>query len=159
MADSVRERIMKHLQTTLETITVANGYANTLNLVERCLQRGQSLNPPMAYLLEGSDDTQEGGPLSGNGGLLSRQFDVGIVLLVQQDEDTDAKSASEVMNSLIADVQEALQLDVRRGDLAVNTEETSVSPVQIEEGQPMLSCTVAYRISYRHSRLDPTQAG
>lgn len=155
MADSVRERIMKNLHTALESITVANGFANTLNAVERTLQRGQSTQPPMAYLLEGDDDVTSEAPL----GYLSRQLQVGVVLLVQQDEAVDARSASEVMNSLIADVQRKLQEDERRGNLATLTEESGVSPVQIEEGQPVLSCAVGYRIQYRHSRLDPTVAG
>lgn len=146
---------MKNLQTALEGITVANGCANTLARVERTLQRGQSIQPPMAYLLEGDDDVISEAPL----GYLSRQLQVGIVLLVQQDEEVDARSASEVMNSLVADVQKALQADERRNNLAVLTEETGVSQVQIEEGQPMLSCAVAYRIHYRHSRLDPTVVG
>lgn len=159
MADSVRERIMKNMHAALQTITVANGYASTLNAVERVLQQGQSSQPPMAIVLEGDDDVQSDGPLAGNDGLVSRELHVGVVLIVQQETDIDARSASEVMNSLVADVQRKLQEDYRRGELALNTEETGVSPVQIEDGMPILSCTVAYRISYRHSRLDPTVAG
>lgn len=155
MADSVRERIMKNIQTALEGITVANGYANTLNAVERTLQRGQSSAPPMAYVLEGDDDVIEQAPL----GYLTRHLSVGIVLAVQQDDDIDARSASEVMNSLIADVQKNLQVDPRRNNLAVDTKEAAVSPVQIEEGMPVLSATLAYRIHYRHSLTDPTVAG
>lgn len=153
--DSVRERIMKNMQAALEAITVENGYGNTLNAVERTLQRGQSSLPPMAYLLEGDDDAISEAPL----GLLSRHLSVGVVLVVQQDDEEDARSASEAMNSLIADVQRKLQEDERRGGLAIHTEETGVSPVQIEEGMPVLSATVAYRINYRHQRLDPTIAG
>lgn len=146
---------MKNIQSALEAITVANGYGNTLTAVERTLQRGQSFQPPMAYVLEGDDDVIEEAPL----GLLSRQLSIGVVLIVQQDEEQDARSASEAMNSLIADVQRKMQEDDRRGNLAVLTKEISVSPVQIEEGQPALSATVAYRIDYRHPRLDPTMAG
>lgn len=157
--DSVRERIMKNIQAALEAITVENGYANTLNAVERLLQAGQSSQPPMAYVLEGDDDVEAQGPLAGSFSLISRSLNVGVVLVVQQDGDTDARSASEVMNSLIADVQKKMQEDERRGDLAINTEETGVSPVQIEEGMPVLSSTIAYRVSYRHRRTDPTIAG
>lgn len=155
MADSVRERIMKNIQTTLEAITVANGYANTLNAVERVLQRGQSSQPPMAYVLEGDDDVIAQAPL----GYLSRNLNVGILLVEQQDDAIDARSASEVMSGLIADVQTAMMLDHRRGDLAINTEEVAVSPIQIEEGQPLLMPTIAYRIHYRHLLTDPSVAG
>lgn len=112
----------------------------------------------MAYVLEGDDDASQG-PIFGADSLLSRNLNVGVVLVVQQDEDTDSRSASEAMNSLIADVQKAMQVDYSRGGLAVNTEETSVSAVQIEEGMPVLSSTVAYRITYRHRRTDPTISG
>lgn len=146
---------MKNIQAALQTITVENGYANTLNAVERVLQAGQSSQPPMAYAIEGDDDVISEAPL----GFLSRQLSVGVVLVVQQDDAIDARSASEAVNSLVADVQKKMQEDERRGDLAVNTVETGVSPVQIEEGMPILTATVAYRINYRHSRLDPTMAG
>lgn len=146
---------MKNLQTTLQGITMANGYANTLNAVERVLQQGQSSQPPMAYLLEANDTVTAEAPL----GFLSREMLVGVVLVVQQDEAIDSRSASEVMNSLIADVQRALQVDERRGNLAVLTKETDVSAVQIIEGMPELSATVAYSIHYRHNRLDATVVG
>lgn len=158
MADSVREAIMKQIQSTLQAITIGNGYANTVNAVERLLQRGQSSQPPMAYVLEGEDDASQG-PIFGADSLISRTLSVGVTMIVQQDDDIDARSASEAMNSLIADVQKAMQVDYSRGGLAVNTEEVSVSPVQIDEGLPLLSATVAYRIAYRHRRTDPTIAG
>lgn len=146
---------MKNLQSALQAITVTNGFANTLTAVERTLQRGQSSQPPMAYVLEGEDDVLAEAPL----GLLSRNLHVGVVLLVQQDEESDARSASEVMNSLIADVQKKLQEDVGRGGEAVNTVEDGVSPVQIEEGMPVLSATLAVTVAYRHQRTDPAIAG
>ena len=149
---------MKNLHAALETITVGNGYANTLNRVERVLQRGQSFAPPMAIVLEG-EDTVRTGPLSGPDALLSRELQVGVVLVVQQDDAIDARSASEVMNSLVADVQRKLQEDFRRGDLALNTVEQAVSAIEQQEGQPQLACTIEYSIPYRHSRLDPTLAG
>lgn len=154
MADSVRERIMKNIQAALEGITVGNGYANTLNRVERFLQAGQTYTPPMAVVIEGDDDVIGEQPL----GYVSRNLSVGVVLSVQQDSELDSRSASEVMNSLVADVQKKMQEDYRRGNLAVNTEEVSVSNLDAVEGQPDLSCAVAYRIQYRHALADPTVA-
>lgn len=156
--DSVRERIMNNIQAALEAITVSNGYVNTLNRVERVLQRGQTFAPPMAVLIEG-EDTVRTGPLLGNDALLSRELQVGVVLVVQQDDDVDARSASEVMNSLVADVQKKLQEDYRRGELALDTVERAVSPIEQEDGQPRLVCSIEYMIPYRHRRLDPTLAG
>lgn len=150
---------MKNIQTALAAITVDNGYANTLNVVERVLQQGQSMQPPMAYVAEGDDTVLDGGPLSGANGLTSRQLNVGIRLIVQQDTDIDARSASEVMNLLAADVQRKMQEDYQRGGIAVNTEEVSMDAVQYDEGVPALFLDIFYKIHYRHSRTDPTIAG
>lgn len=137
MADSVRERIMQNIQAALEGITVANGFANTLNRVERLMQAGQTFAPPMALVIEGNDDVIGQQPL----GYVSRELMVGVVLSVQQDQDVDSRSASTVMNSLVADVQKKMLEDHRRGDLAINTEEVGVSHIEVVEGLPELACT------------------
>ena len=154
MADSVREQIMKHVQATLEGITVENGYANTLRSVQRFRQDGQELaNLPAAILIEGGDDVDLNGPLE----LTSRTMTVSVVLIQQQDTDVDAKSASELMNSLIADVQRAMQVDHRRGGVAIDTTESGIGDMNVDEGQPELVQTIGYRIAYRHLRTDPTE--
>lgn len=150
---------MQHLQATLEGVTVANGYGNTLHLVERFQQEGQA--PVMGhgcYLIDG-DDTVEGILLAGTQDLLSRRKHVDVVIIARQDVDQDARSASELMNSLEADVRKALNLDHTRGGLAVNTEETQANELDVEIGMPDLRRVVSYDIRYRHRRLDPTIAG
>ena len=146
---------MKHIQATLEGITVEGGYANTLRSVQRFRQDGQELaNLPAAILIEGSDDVDANGPLE----LVSRTMTVSVVLIRQQDTDVDSKSASELMNSLIADVQTAMQVDHRRGGVALDTTEIGIVEMNVEEGQPELVQSIAYRITYRHERTDPTRA-
>lgn len=146
---------MKHVQATLEGITVENGYANTLRSVQRFRQEGQELaNLPAAILIEGGDDVDLNGPLE----LTSRTMTVSVVLIQQQDTDVEAKSASELMNSLIADVQRAMQVDHRRGGVAIDTTESGIGDMNVDEGQPELVQTIGYRIAYRHLRNDPTQA-
>jgi len=146
---------MKHVQATLEGITVENGYANTLRSVQRFRQDGQELaNLPAAILIEGGDDVDLNGPLE----LTSRTMTVSVVLIQQQDTDVDAQSASELMNSLIADVQRAMQVDHRRGGVAIDTTESGIGDMNVDEGQPELVQTIGYRIAYRHLRNDPTEA-
>lgn len=146
---------MKHVQAALEGITVENGYANTLRSVQRFRQEGQELaNLPAAILIEGGDDVDLNGPLE----LTSRTMTVSVVLIQQQDTDVEAKSASELMNSLIADVQRAMQVDHRRGGVAIDTTESGIGDMNVDEGQPELVQTIGYRIAYRHLRNDPTQA-
>lgn len=155
MAESVRERILQQVQDTLEWITVENGYENTLRSVQRFRQDGQELaNLPAAILIEGGDDVDLNGPLE----LTSRTLTVSVVLVQQQDTEQDARSASEVMNSLLADVQTAMQVDPRRGGLAIDTTESGIGEMNVEDGQPELVQTIGYRIAYRHLRNDPTEA-
>lgn len=155
MAESVREKIMQHIQDTLEWITVENGYSNTLRSVQRFRQDGQELaNLPAAILIEGSDDVESNGPLE----LTSRSLMVSVVLIHRQDTDTDARAASELMNSLLADVQRAMQVDHTRGGVALDTTEIGIGELNVEEGQPELVQSIAYRIAYRHERRDPTRA-
>ena len=160
MADSVRERIMKNLQAALQQITVANGYATTLNLVERILQQGQTTSPPMIILGEDKDEVLLDGPLSGNTGLTARHMTVWVRCIVQQDTDLDARSASEALNALAADVQRKLQEDYTRGGLAVNTQEIGLGTVMFDAGDPpALFIDSEWQVHYRHNRLDPTIAG
>lgn len=160
MADSVREQIMKNVQSTLEAVTVENGYVNTLRSVQRFQQGGQQLSAvPVAVLIEGGDDVDLEGPLAGSYSLTSRTLTVSVVLIHRQDLDTDARSATELMNTIIADVQKAMQVDHTRGGLALDTNEAGIGEMDVEDGQPELVQTIGYRIQYRHRRTDPTIAG
>lgn len=157
MADSVRELIMKQVQATLQGITVQNGYGHTLQAVERLQQQGQSSQSPMAVILEGDDRPIDMTSQDSGGLAMQRELDVGIVLEVVQDEAIDARSASEVMNDLVADVQKAMQVDVSRGGQAMDTEESGIDPILIVEAKKKLLCAMGYRVRYRHLRTDPRQ--
>ena len=160
MADSVAERIIKNLQATLEQVTVANGYANTLHMVQRLQQDGQA---PIAgngvHLIDGDDVVEFDGPLAGPFSLVSRRRHVDFVIIAQQADAETAMSASELMNSLEADVRRAINADPTRGGVAVNTEETQAGETDVQIGMPELRRVLGYDIRYRHRRTDPTIAG
>lgn len=160
MTESVRERILQHVQATLEAVTVEHGYQTTLQSVQRFQQDGQQLSVvPVAVLVEGGDDVELDGPMNGYDGLVSHALTLSVVLIHRQDTDVDSQPAAQAMNRLIADVQKAMQADPTRGGVAINTEEIGVGELDAEEGQPELVRTVGYRIRYRHRRTDPTIAG
>lgn len=151
---------MQNIQSTLETITIANGYRNTVASVQRFAQPGQTMaNTPVLVLLEGEDSVDQEGPLAGAFSLTSRTLMVSVVAVHCQDVDTDARSAAEVMNSVIQDVQQAMQVDFSRGGLALDTREIGIGEMAAEEGQPELVQTVGFRIPYRHRRTDPSIVG
>lgn len=156
MADSVRELIMKHVRTTLLGVTTAAGYMNQLQSVQRFQQDGQQLaDVPMAVLVEGGDDVDSERPIE----LTARALTLSVVVIHRQDPAVDTRSASEVMNSLIADVQKAMQVDQTRGGLAINTIEQGIGEIDVQEGEPELVQAISYRILYRHRRVDPTIVG
>jgi hypothetical protein len=160
MADSVREKIMKNVQAALQGITVANGYNTTLNAVERIMQQSQSTIPPMLIIGEGQEKVLPDGPLSGSTGLTAKYLTLYVRAVVQQDTDSDARSASEALNALAADIQRKMQEDYTRGGFAINTQEVGLSPVQMEPGDaPALFLDSEWQVHYRHNRLDPTLAG
>lgn len=150
---------MKHLEVTLEGITVANGYQNTLHSVQRIQQEAQEpVHGNGVHLVDG-DDVVDGVVLNGLDDLLSRRRHIDLVLVGVQDTETDRRSASEFMNSLELDVRKALQVDVSRGGLAVNTEEVQANELDVQIGMPELRRVLGYDIRYRHRRTDPTIAG
>lgn len=158
--DSVRERIVKQIQATLEGITVGNGYGQSMVSVQRFMQGGQETSQtPTCVLMEGDDSVDMEGPLAGSFSLTSRTMNVSVVVVHQQDDSVDSRSAAEVMNALVADVQKALQVDPTRGGLALDTMEVGLGELDAHEGQPELIQAVAFRIKYRHRRTDPTIAG
>jgi hypothetical protein len=157
--DSVAERIMQHLQTTIEGITVANGYRNAIHTVQRFQQDGQPPIEGHGVLLIDGDDIPEGLVMAGAFDLVSRRKHVDFIIIAQQDSETDSRSASELMNSLEADVRKAVNADHTRGGVAVNTEETQASEHDVQLGMPELRRVLGYDIRYRHRRLDPTIAG
>lgn len=157
--DSVAERIMKHIETTLASITVGNGYQHTLHSVQRIQPEAQEpVHGNGVHIVDG-DDVVEGVVLNGYDDLLSRRRHIDLVLVGTQDTAEDSRSASEFMNGLELDVRTALQADVSRGGLAVNTEETQANELDIQIGMPELRRVLGYDIRYRHRRNDPTIAG
>lgn len=155
MAESVRELIIQHVQATLQRITVEAGYSVTLQSVQRLMQGGQTYDPPMAMVSERDDSPIDQTAQESSGTATERTMEIGIGLVVQQDESTDARPASQVMNGLLADVQRAMEADVSRGGHAINTTEIGLSPIEVVEGMPELEAGIAYTIRYRHLRTDP----
>jgi hypothetical protein len=151
---------MKHLHATLETVTVDNGYANTLHSVQRFSQEGQEpIDATGALLIEGDDLVEFDGLTNGPFSLVSRRKHVDVVLIAQHDQEEDSRSSSELMNSLEADVRRALNLDHTRGGDAVNTEETQANENDVQIGMPELRRAIGFDIRYRHRKTDPTVAG
>jgi hypothetical protein len=127
--------------------------------VQRLEQDGQRPIDGHGVLLIDGDDGVEGLVLAGAYDLQSRRRHVDLVIVAQQDTDEDPRSASELMNSLEADVRRAVNADHTRGGNALNTTETQANELDVQVGMPELRRVLGYDIQYRHRRTDPTIAG
>lgn len=153
MADTIRERIIKNIKTTLEGITVANGYANTIVRVERVRQSGQiTKDTPYLVISTGDESPHE----KQEDPTLRKLLTVYILIGTRQDEGVDPKWADELINSLLGDIQKAMASTHTRGGLALDTIEGSNGPMPIEDGMTTLETFQEYTIDYRHARTDPT---
>ena len=156
MADSIAEKIIANIKTTLEGITVANGYLNT----QQKVTRGDAvlmneLAFPGFEVLE-PDETFEQAPAAGPNALLTVFMELpirGWILLVRGDK-------SKTLGTLIQDTLKAMMVDQTRGGLAVATDPVSVETwIVPEENQPKHFFVAIFRVHYRHRRTDPTVVG
>lgn len=156
--DSIKELIIKNVETTLAGITVANGFLNTLAAVHRFRQSGfPRKDIPFAGLTQGPDMLEE--TASGSDGpLTERLLTVFVDAVTRHDETADARPSDEVLNALEQDVTKAMLTDPFRGGHAIDTIPGDIDPVEIEAGQPEIASRLQFHIHYRHRRDDATAA-
>jgi hypothetical protein len=128
MATPARRLILQDLKTTLESITVANGYKNTVKKVEA--------------VAKGFADTVVGDkPWIGiypqqemfqfeHGGMIRV---VSTLLVMVHIAGATVDSRSDVLNDFLDDIIAAMNVDTTRGGNAVMT---TVNSVQTDEGDP-----------------------
>ena len=150
MADSIREKILKNIVTTLQGITVAAGYNNTVVTVSRQKKDVLEATPtklPMLVIFPGSDE-----PTELFGDLLNRELFLTILAWIRSATDLEGK-----LESFIADVQKVMAVDYTRATLAIDTQEEETIYLHLEEDDKEGGASIAYTIKYRTKRTDPTQ--
>lgn len=149
MADSIAEKILANIKTTLEGITIAAGYNNTVQIVYRDPIAALDLQKyPAIFIAVGSDDTD---PMAKSVAHRSLNFTLEIWIRPQKD-------ISKSLESIRADVQKAMMVDPRRGTNAVNTLERSSFYILIMGEIPEAAVQVGYTVEYRTKIEDPTTA-
>lgn len=154
MADSVKERIMKHIVERLQTVSLANGYANDIASVQRYHLEGLNLNTvPVLYVREGDDTVnREKFTLPA----VARQLEVYVTVL-HRPAVGETRSGDEVLGSLCRDVERALMADATQGGLAIRTHNPDWMEVAIEDDLPHLGKALLFMIDYRHHYQNPEQ--
>ena len=151
MSTSIRENILAELKTTLEAITVAHGYANTIASVQRWNQRGNPLAlVPCIVVNSGQEEKKpEPNPQA------TCKFTIYLDVWYRQDDD-ETRPSDQIISSLLADVEKALMVDPTRGGNAEDTNILNNTPFETLEGQPSFGIIVELEIIYKHKLTDPT---
>jgi hypothetical protein len=155
MSETVREKILQDVLETLETVTVASGYDNTLASVQRWKQKGNdtTVNVPCVVIVAGTEKKEpKPNPL------MTCMFTVVLTVWTQQ-VDSDETPTDTILDSLLGDIEKALMIDITRGGYAQDSFITDVIPFETVEGQPQCGLIINLDIQYRHLQDDPGTAG
>jgi len=148
---SIREQIMVAIKAALTGISTANGYDNDIHGgVQRFQQEGAQLSNPPAILLSLEDEQKQ--RLESN--ICECTMIVSVEVQAIDDEENPDDTATYV-DSLVTDVERALAIDSRFGELAIDSEVTGVNPQVLVEGQPYVGSTLTLIVRYRHDISDP----
>ena len=146
MADSIREQILKQIVTTLEGVTVANGYDFDMKDVIRIPTVPQELLAfPTAQVI---DETEE---VLDTPSHFSTRLLAGTIVVWSWDH----RDISEAVNSILANTDKALMVDRTRGGLAISTETPSNRVVMADSVAPFGGVIIEFRVQYRFFSGDP----
>ena len=151
---TIRENILENIKSTLETIRVANGYANDIASAQRWLQKGNTFRLIPCIIINAGPEEIEQTPNP----LVTCKLTIYLDVFIRQEE-TDTISTDALLNSLLGDIEKALMVDYTRGGFAENTNIKSNMTFEAVEGQPNAGIVVELEIIYQHLITDPEQSG
>jgi hypothetical protein len=150
--ETVRERILDNIKTTLEGVTQANGYNFdfTPDTVQRWTMHGNRMvDMPMVIISPGDED-ESSNPHPYEECVMSVFLDIFHVT-----DEEDPVSTDTYLNRLQGDIKKAVIEDVTRGGEAIDTDVVGTTPFETIESQPHAGLIMELRIRYRHLRTDP----
>jgi len=151
--ETVRERILANIKTTLEGITVANGYNFdfTSGTVERWSMHGNSIVDIPMVVISAGDEEEHDAPYPYEECVLHVYLDTFFVHAESDNVATDT-----YLSRLQGDIKQAVLIDGTRGGNAVDTKILGTTPFETTEGQPYAGIIIEIAVRYRHLRNDPT---
>lgn len=153
MALSLREQIMAHWVTTLEGISMANGYLTDLGKVERF--RLKSMDQAENIIVEVRQGVDRN-DLSGTLGVEGRVLTIHTVIKVRHDPEAEAEATETLLNQIEQDIHKAVNVDRTRGSKALNTEFQSSDAAELDEAGGRAAKELQYSVLYRHTWGDMT---
>lgn len=153
MALSVREQIMANWVTTLEGISIANGYNTDIGKVERF--RLMSMDQAENVIIEVKQGTDRRDPDSPVG-VEQRVLTIHTILKVRHDPESDGLSTDTVFNAIETDIHQAVMSSATRGGLARDTFFEFSDGVEPDEAGARGGKDVSYTVRYWHALGDMT---
>ncbi len=150
---SVRERILEHVVTTLQNITLANGYHVDMGSVQRYDTKGFRAKSMPACVIQAGEQEPKDGPTP----MTTKEMVVWVHALIRRDEDS-ATTVDEDLEVLLLDVETAMMQDRTRGGLATLTKPADAAPMDHMDkaGVVYPGMAIGFTITYRHHHQDPT---
>jgi len=149
---TIRERILRNLQATLESIQTANGFDHDMGEVHRVDRLGFRLRRyPAALIREVRADEAE--TLRGATDYQDPQLSVELGLWIRDFDEAPASDA----NALLMDVERALMVDPGRAGLALDTAILGNALAATQSAQPFAQHVVRVAIPYREDRNHPSK--
>jgi len=150
--ETVRERILHNIKTSLEAVSIANGYNFdfTPQTVQRWSMHGNSMVNLPCIIISCGDEEEKSAPCPFEECTLSVYLDVFYV-----GDENDVISTDTYLNRLQGDIKKAILQDHTRGGEAVDTNVLGTTPFETTEGQHYAGIIIEVEIKYQHLRLDP----
>lgn len=138
MADSVKEKILSNLESTLAALEY-------INVVYRGKSRSLDLNNLPAVLIYELSDTEEDRE---TGGMVSREILVFVEFWAEVDTFSPALDLDSTLTNLEAEIQKAVMADYYQGGYARYTQLADIRRLMLEDddttGGGILSFTICY---------------
>ena len=151
--ETVRERILQDIKTTLEGVTIANGYNfdfTPLTVQRWSMHGNRMVDMPMAVISPGDED-ESSSPYPFEECVMAVYLDLFFV-----NDENDAVATDTYLNRLQGDIKKAILLDPTRGGDAIDTDVMGTTPFETTEAQPYAGIIIELKIRYRYLRSDPT---
>lgn len=150
MADSIREKISKALETRLKTIRVSSGYSEDFGFnVNRAKRSYSDDELPAITLWLGSESVKNE---YGND-KRTLIIDIELMNLIS---DAETLTNDALANKLIADIQKCMgTYDQSLMDLIEGVQETSTEPIYPDSGSEIITARITYEIKYLTVKGDP----
>jgi hypothetical protein len=151
--DSIQEQVVKKVASAMLSITVANGYQNTIASVQRFRASGIDLTTlPTILVKEGNNDADL---TKSSHQRIRRDMELFLVVAYRHDEEVDPRSGGEILNSLTADIERRLGASQHWDGMVLMTEPPSYLEMEVDAETPHLARGLRTVITYEHVRDDP----